>query len=434
MVTQSPIEQLASDLSLADVGKRIQSMTPEQAEALLTDWQSWARPNQLPPDWKWTIWLLMAGRGFGKTRVGAEWIRDRWKQGFRRMALVGKTPADVRDVMIEGDSGILAISPERERPHYEPSKRRLTWPNGAVAHAFSSYEPDQLRGPQFDSSWCDELGTWAYPQETWDNLMFGLRLGNDPRAVVTTTPKPIKLLTNLVKREGKDIHITRGNTYENRSNLPDAFFAAIIARYEGTRTGQQEIYAALLEEAEGALWTRGLIERNRVQKAPEMQRVIVAIDPAATNTMQSDETGIGAAGLGVDGNYYVLEDVSGRYTPDGWATAAWKLYTRLEADRIVGEVNNGGDMIEYTLRTINNNISYKAVHASRSKQARAEPIAALYEQNKVHHVGMFTDMEDQMCTWEPLSGDKSPDRIDWLVWALTELSSGGKVRVTVVDY
>ena len=398
----------------------IASLTTKEAGELIYLWSFWAREKQIAPQGDWLVWLLLAGRGFGKTRTGAEWIRDRVESGVaRRIALVAQTPADVRDTMIEGESGILAISPPDNMPLYEPSKRRLTWPNGAMATTFSGYHPDQLRGPQFDTAWCDELAAWKYAQEAWDNLMLALRLGDDPRCVVTTTPKPIKLLRNIVAEPSTVV--TRGSTYENINNLAGTFFDQIIRQYEGTRTGRQEINAELLEEAEGALWKRVWLDDGRVAKSPELKRIVVAIDPAGTSNDSSDETGIVAGGVDGENHGYLLADRSGRYTPDGWAKAAIALYDTLGADRIIGETNNGGEMVEYTLRTIRPSISYRAVHASRGKYARAEPVAALYEQGKVHHVGMFPELEDQLCNWEPNGGDASPDRLDADVWAFTEL-------------
>lgn len=406
-------------------------MSPEEARDLLFDWRSWAREKQLPPLGDWLIWLLLMGRGSGKTRTGAEETRRGVAAGeYGRIALVGKTPADVRDVMVEGDSGLITIAPPESRPIYTPTKRRLEWPNGATALAFSSYEPDQLRGPQFDFAWCDELGAWKYPDETWDNLMFALRLGEHPRVVVTTTPKPIQLLRKLLAQP--TTVATRGSSYENRANLAPAFFETIIARYEGTRTGRQEIYAELLDEAEGALWKRDWLDLTRIREAPDLQRIVVAIDPAVTSGDKSDETGIVGGGIDENRHGYLLADESGRYTPDGWARKAIELFHRLGADRIIGEVNNGGDMVEHTLRTVDATIPYKAVHASRGKQARAEPIAALYEQGKIHHVGAFSELEDQLVTWEPNSGERSPDRLDADVWLFTELALGSRFRLEVV--
>ncbi len=360
----------------------------------------------------------MAGRGFGKTRAGAEFVLREVKAGRAgRVALVAKTPADARDVMIEGDSGILSISLPRNKPLYEPSKRSLTWPNGATALIFSSKEPDQLRGPQYDLAWGDEIRTWYYPQETWDNLMFGLRRGEHPRVVVTTTPLPISVVKNIMK--APDTVITRGTTYENEANLAPSFFRQIISKYENTRLGCQEINAEMLEDVPGALWKRSLIN---YAKAPDMQRVVVAIDPAATSNEGSDETGIIVAGKGIDGKGYVLADRSARVSPDSWAHRAVQAYDDFKADRVIGEVNNGGEMVYLTISTVRN-VPYKAVHASRGKQARAEPVAALYEQGKVLHTQPFPELEDQLVTWTSESGE-SPDRLDALVWSITELMLG----------
>lgn len=395
--------------------KAINSLSQKEAEALLYDWEFWARPNQLAPPGDWLVWLIMAGRGMGKTRAGAEFILKEIKTGrIRRVALVAKTPADARDVMIEGDSGILSISPPWDRPLYEPSKRRLTWNNGTIALVFSSKEPDQLRGPQYDLAWGDEIRTWYYPQETWDNLMFGLRLGEHPRAVVTTTPLPLSVIKKIMK--APDTVTTTGTTYENRANLAPSFFRQIISKYEGTRLGRQEIRAELLEDVPGALWNRNIIQ---YKASPELVRVVVAIDPATTSGEAADETGIIAAGKGIDGKGYVLADRSARVSPDSWARRAIQAYDDFRADRIVGEVNNGGEMVGLTIRTVRN-VPYKAVHASRGKQARAEPVAALYEQGKIFHVQPFEELEDQLVTWTPESGN-SPDRLDALVWCLTEL-------------
>jgi len=365
----------------------------------------------------------LAGRGFGKTRSGAEWIYHRWREGLmRRAALIAPTPADARDVMIEGESGILHVGYVAERPLYEPSKRRLTWPRDggtepATATIFSGYEPDQLRGPQHDTAWGDELAVWNYPREAFDNLMLGLRLGENPQAVFTTTPKPIALLRELVRRP--DVKMTRGTTYENIQNLAPAFQAEIVSRYEGTTLGQQELLAVLLEESEGALWKRAMI--RRVPTAPHLLRIVVAIDPAVTAREESDETGIIVAGRGRDGNGYVLADRSGRYGPDQWARRAIEGFDEQQADRIVYEANQGGDLVAHTLTTVRKNLPLEAVHATVSKRARAEPIAALYEQGRVYHVGTYEVLEDQLCSWEPLSGMASPDRLDALVWALTAL-------------
>lgn len=402
-----------------------------QADREQYDWRGrWARPDQLPPDGDWRVWLLLAGRGYGKTRTGAEWAREQVEHhGRRRLALVAPTAADARDVMVEGESGILAIAPPWNRPLYEPSKRRLTWPNGAVATTYSADEPDRLRGPQHDAAWCDELAAWKYP-EAWDMLMFGLRLGSDPRAVVTTTPKPVRIIRELLA--APTTVVTRGSTFDNAANLAPAFLAQIVAKYEGTRLGRQELLAELLDDVPGALWQRGQLDTLRRKAAPDMARIVVAIDPAMTSGEDADETGIVVAGKGVDGHGYVLADLTCRLSPDGWARRAIEAARRYQADRIVAEVNNGGEMVEHTLRTVERSIPYKAVHASRGKRVRAEPVAALYEQGRVHHVGGFPELEDQMCTFVPDTFDGSPDRVDALVWALSELmlrEGGGRVTL-----
>lgn len=397
----------------------LESLSPEEAAALWYTWEFWARPAQVAPPSDWQVWLIMAGRGFGKTRSGAEYARQCVESGrYGRGALVARTAADVRDVIVEGESGILAISPPWFRPEWNSSKRRLTWPNGAIATTYSADQPDQLRGPQHDFAWADELAAWRY-EDAWDQLSFGLRLGLDPRCVVTTTPRPTKLIRDLVKQQGTVV--TGGSTYENIANLAPTFINSIITKYEGTRLGRQELLAQILDDVPGALWTLKQIDKLRVATHPQLARVVVAIDPAVSSTEESAETGIVAAGLGSDGHGYILDDATLRGSPGEWATAAIELYRRRMADRIIGEVNNGGEMVGYTLMTIDHNVSYKAVHASRGKQTRAEPIAALYERGRVHHVGAFAELEDQMCNWVPNTGLASPDRLDALVWGLTEL-------------
>lgn len=395
-------------------------LSTAEIESLKFAWTLHARPNQLTPLGLWTIWLVLAGRGFGKTRTGAEFIRAEQKAGRGRMALVAATAADAREVMVEGESGILSVCPPDNKPLYEPSKRRLTWPNGAIATTYSAEEPERLRGPQHEAAWCDEAAAWKYAIDCWDNLQFGLRVGPNPRACVTTTPKPVKLVRDLVKDPGT--YLTRGSTYDNRGNLAPSFFQKIIKKYEGTRLGRQEINAELLEDTPGALWTRALIEMCRVAVCPcVLRRIVVAIDPATTSEEDSDETGIVVAGLGVDDNGYVFGDYSARAKPIEWAKTAIHNYKYWLCDRIIGEANNGGEMIEATLRMVDPNCSYKAVHASRGKMTRAEPVAALYEQGRIHHVGMFEQLEDQMCTYVPGLGEDSPDRMDALVWAISEL-------------
>jgi predicted phage terminase large subunit-like protein len=406
------------------------------ADALENDWRSIARPEQLPPTGDWSIWMINAGRGFGKTRTGAEWTRALAEAAsVSRIALVGPTAADVRDVMVEGESGLLAIAPNSNRPIYEPSKRRLTWPNGVQAALFSSEEPERLRGPQHGAAWCDELGAWRNLQSTWDMLQFGLRLGKRPRQIITTTPRPIKLLRELLKRAGKDVVVTSGSTYDNRENLAPSFFSQIVSRYEGTRLGRQELNAELLEDTPGALWTRDLIEQGRCAKAdiPPMRRIVVAIDPAISVSESSDETGIIVAGLGTDGHGYVLADASGKFPPIEWARRAVALYRTWGADRIIAEANQGGAMVETTVRTVDPNVSFKAVHASRGKITRAEPIAALAEQFRIHLAGAFPELEDQLCSFAAGSSD-SPDRLDAMVWAFSELMVETSGNTGMLDY
>lgn len=341
----------------------------------------------------------------------------------KRIALVARSAADVRDVIIQGESGIMAISPPWARPKYEPSNRRLVWPNGAVATTYSADEPDQLRGPQFDFAWCDELAAWRYP-DAWDQLQFGLRLGNDPRCIVTTTPRPTPLIRALLA--AKTTETTRGSTYENKANLAPAFVEQIIAKYEGTRLGRQELHAEILDDSPRALWKRGDIDKLRVTELPPMKRIVVAVDPSVSSTNETAGTGIVVVGLGVDGHGYAIEDGSLESpTPDQWARQVVSLYNKHSADRVVGEVNNGGDLVEANVRTVEPRIPFKAVRATRGKEIRAEPIAGLGEQGKTHHFGFMPQLEDELCQWEP--GDQSPNRLDAYVWGFTELMMGEPV-------
>lgn len=351
----------------------------------------------------------------------------------RRIAIVAETAADARDVLVEGESGILAVHPVDFRPHYEPSKRRLTWPNGAVGTLFNAVEPDQLRGPQHDAALCDELAKWRYARETWDQLQFGMRLGMHPQQVITTTPRPIPLIKEIMG--DKHTVITRGSTMDNAANLAPSFMEQILARYDGTRLGRQELNAEILDDVPGALWTREMIDGpddapRRVKEAPKMRRVVVAVDPSGTagaGDDQGDDIGIVIAGLGIDGRGYVLGDWSVNLSPAGWARRAVDAFDHFTADRIVAERNFGGAMVESTIRTARKNAPIKLVTASRGKVARAEPIAALYEQGRVSHVGALPALEDQLCAMTPEGyvGEGSPDRADALVWALTELMLGG---------
>ena len=408
----------------ADALRTIQcSLSEPEAAKLNYIWPLRARDSQLPPEGDWNTWLILAGRGFGKTRTGAEWVRAQVEDGHaHRIALVARTLPEAQSIMVHGESGIINICPPWDKPIYEPSKRKLTWPSGAHALAFSSHEPDQLRGPQFDAAWCDELASWEYPAQTWDNLTFALRLGRRPRSVVTTTPKSIELVRTLTN--GPGVQVTRGTTFDNKDNLAPAFFNGIIEQYDGTRIGRQEIYAELIEEDEDALWKREWIENARLSAYPPIARIVVSIDPAMSTRPNSSETGIVVVGADMRRKHaYVLADESGRLTPNSWALRAAHLFDKFNATRIIAEDNAGGEMVKSTLKNaVERTLPYKGIKARRGNYIRAEPVAALYEQGRVHHVGRFPELEDQMCTWTPdLGPSTSPDRADALVHAITEL-------------
>jgi phage terminase large subunit-like protein len=412
---------------------------------LHNDFATFAHPHQehralgnggLP----WTTWLILGGRGAGKTRAGAEWVRamvygtppyaDR---SHRCIALVGETEHDVREVMVEGSSGLLQTSPRSQCPIWIPTRRRLQWPNGAVAQIFSAENPEGLRGPQFDAAWCDELAKWRYAEETFDMLQFGLRLGQRPRQLITTTPRPIPLLKRLIA-DARTL-VTRAATQANKDHLSPAFLETVVARYAGTRLGRQELDGELIEDRPDALWSRPLIEACRIKEAPPLVRVVVAIDPPGSSRKGADACGIVAAGRAESGSVYVLEDASAAgLSPSGWATKAVALYRKLEADSLVAEVNMGGEMVRAVLRQVDASVPLKEVHATRGKYLRAEPVAALYEQGRVKHVGCFPLLEDEMCDFghDGLSSGRSPDRLDALVWAITALTplgrSGPRIR------
>jgi phage terminase large subunit-like protein len=394
------------------------------ADALESDYRARARASQLPPLSDWLVWLILAGRGWGKTWTASSWINEMARTSVCRIALIGATASDTRDIMIEGDSGVLRTAPEWFRPTFEPSKRRIEWPNGSVAHAFSAEEHDRLRGPQFHVGWLDELAAFSNDEDVWNMFQFGLRLGQRPRCIITTTPRPKKLLRELIGRS--DVETITGSTYENRDNLAPTFIHAIERRYEGTRLGRQELHAELLLDVQGSLWPRDLLDRaNGNWTLPDMTRVVVAIDPSGTRGEEDagDSVGIIVAGLGADGFGYVLADRTCKLSPDGWGRVAVNAYREFKADRIIAERNFGGAMVEHVIRTVDRNVSYREVTASRGKIARAEPVSALYEQSKIRHVGVFSELEDQLAamTSEGFVGDGSPDRADALVWALGEL-------------
>lgn len=405
--------------------RRILSQYTDEEVYRLKHWDFWLRANQQVPDREdqnFIHWLVDAGRGWGKTLVGAHATNEVAASAVTPVIhLIGEDAGDVRDVMVEGVTGILAAAPPWFKPNYEPSKRRITWPNGVIANTFSAREYDDLRGPQCGFLWADEIAKWRYATAAWDMAMLGLRIGDDPWCVATTTPKPTKLVRELIA-DPLTFH-THGTTYENIANLATPFLNQVVKRYEGTRLGRQELLAELLTEAAGALWKLDWLERTRVDRVPEaLQRIVVAIDPAVTAGEDASETGIVVSGLDAAGHGYVLDDLSGRYTPDGWARKARWAFHNWEADRIVAERNNGGDMVERTLRQVQapgEFLPVSVVWASRGKHTRAEPIGALWEQGRGHMVGSFGDLESQLTTWEP--GDDSPDRLDALVWAMTEL-------------
>ena len=402
-------------------------LTEAEAEALLWDWRAWARPNQLAPEGDWMTWLVLAGRGFGKTRTGAEWIREEvTAKRMGRIALIAETQKDLEEVMVFGDSGINSVFPPHQRPRITKKPVRIEFHTGAVAFGYNATEPDQLRGPQFDGAWGDELAKWRYARETWDQLQFGLRLGKRPRQIVTTTPRPIPILKEILA--ASTTVVTRGVTTDNRANLAASFIKSITDKYAGTRLGRQELSAEILDDVPDALWTRAALDRDRRKpdQVPPLRRVVVAVDPAAKkNDIPEDgaATGIMVAGVGEDGRGYVLDDATCRESPNGWARKAIACFDRYEGDCIVGEINNGGDMVESTIRAVRTTVPFKEVTASRGKWVRAEPIAALYEQGRISHVGTFAALEDEMVNFGPngMPDGRSPDHLDACVWALTEL-------------
>lgn len=467
------------------------TIPPEQLLWLQHKWAYWARHNQLAPPGLWTYWLLLAGRGFGKTRTGAEWVHQKVEDGTaKRIALVAPTAADVRKVMVEGESGLIATAKPWNRPVFEPSKLQIVWPNGAIAQMFSAEEPERLRGPQCDTFWADELAAWKNMQSTWDMLQFGFRLGKHPQGCITTTPKPVPIVKDMVLQSVVDaskedeeatVVITKGSTYDNRGNLAKSFFDKIVRDYEGTRLGRQELDAEILEDMPGALWDRTSLDANRIATnllpiqpeeikelidyvMPDLQgsnwyfmqydhlrrraqeildcigedlsRIVVAVDPNTSNNEGSDEIGIVVTGKGISGKGYVLADVSMKGSPNDWASTAVLVHDLFRADRIIGEANQGGNMVEHTVNSAckflrlagkrkSDYVAITMVHATRGKVTRAEPVSALYEQNRVSHLGTHKRLEDQMCLFtsdfDRKSMGYSPDRVDALVWSLTHL-------------
>jgi phage terminase large subunit-like protein len=393
---------MATKWGVVDRKAYYDSLTPPQRIRLKYNlkwnWNWLARPSQLQPtDVDHIVWLILAGRGFGKTRAGAEKVRE-WVKTNAYVNLIGATASDARDIMIEGESGILAICPNHERPVYRKSECKLIWPNGAVSLTFSAEEPERLRGKQSCKLWCDELASWRYP-DSWDQAMFGLRLGDNPQAVVTTTPKPTALVKTLIK--SPTTVITRGSTFDNAQNLARTFLSKVLEKYEGTRLGRQEIYAQVLEDNPGALWKRSQIDAARISpsKLPHLTKIVVGVDPAATGKETSDYTGIVVVGRDQQSppHFYILADTSVQALPDGWGKRVIQTLDESDADEIIGETNQGGDMVEFVIRTQRSAVRFRGVHASRGKKTRAEPVSALYEQGRVHHVGAFPQLEDEMC-------------------------------------
>lgn len=441
MITADDFRKLSNDEQI----DLLQQLSEKEAQALFYDWSFWARNDQLAPEGLGKmgrfIWMVLAGRGWGKTRTAAEWfIENIQNHGYRHGSLVGAAADEVRDIMIEGESGILACSPPWFYPEYVPSKKLITWPNGARTNIYYGTEPEKSRGAQSDIVWMDEACKWQYPEDTFDNIIFGCRLGNNPLCMITTTPKPIKLIKDLSKDER--CIVTRGKTTDNVHNLAKPFVDSIIRKYQGTRLGRQELDGEILDDNPNALWKRGNIDAHRIrpEQMPDLRRIIIPIDPAVTDNEGSDDTGIIPAGEGrapaIENvmnpdltHYYVLDDATLKGSPLSWGSRAIDRYRYWRADKIIAEVNNGGDLVRENLRNIDRNIPYDDVHASRGKYVRAEPVSSLYEQGRVHHVGFFPSLEDELCEWQP--GEKSPNRLDSLVWGISYMAGVGDCSVGV---
>jgi len=436
-LTAATLRELPQD----KVQAALKALGPDKLDELQHSWEFWARPEQIQPEGKdWNNWFINSGRGWGKTRCGAEWVREQVKAGHKRIACIASTNSDILRVMVQGESGFLNVCWKGDKTHkgkdmgfpeWSPTKRTLEWANGARVEFYSAEEPERLRGPQFSAAWCDELAAWNRDEDTWQMLQFCLRLGKHPRVCITTTPKPTRLVREILKNP--KTHVTRGTTFDNSANLADTYLTAVKEQYEGTRIGRQELYAEVLEEAEGALWTSETLDNASVkhEDVPDLTRIVVALDPAVTSNAESDLTGIVVAGIDINGIAYILGDYTDKLSPQGWAAKAVKLYHQYQADRIVAEVNQGGDMVKTTVHGEDDSVSYKAVRASRGKYARAEPVSALYERGLVKHVSnppdgaSLNELETQMRTWEPLGRIGSPDRLDAAVWAITDLSLNG---------
>jgi len=421
----------AAPIASPDVRDQLARASKAAQARALYEWPLWARPNQLEPEGDHRYWLVLAGRGFGKTRAGVEWVRAQIESGrARRAIVVAPTAADCRDTIVEGPSGFLRVCPTWDRPLYEPSKRRLTWKNGATVTLYSAEESDRLRGVNTDLLLADELAAWARP-ETWDMAMFALRLGTNPRAMITTTPRPTKLIRQLLEHDQSVV--TRGSTYDNRENLAPQFIDEIVRRYEGTRLGRQEIYAEVLEDVDGAILSSEQLRELRVERAPELARIVVGVDPAASAGEDADQTGIVVAAKGADGELYALADRSCRLGPAGWARRVVDAFREFDADLIVAEKNQGGLMVEHTIRSLDADVPLKLVSATRGKHVRAEPILARFEQGKAHTLPGLEDLEAQLACFTPegYEADGSPDSADAFVWAATELTTDAGAQVFI---
>lgn len=439
--------QQLRELPDSQVQAALSQLSAKQVEELQYTWSFWARPEQLEPKGDWNVWFINAGRGFGKTRAGVEWVREQIKKGHKRVAAVASTNSDIERVMVKGESGFLACCHKEDKtykgkplgyPEWSPTKRTLTWENGAKVEFYSAEEPERLRGPQFSAAWCDELAAWNKDQDTWDMLQFCLRLGKHPRVCVTTTPKSTVLVRKLLK--DTKTYVTTGSTFDNAANLADTYLSAVKEQYEGTRLGRQELYAEVLTENEGALWTADMIDSCQIsrEELPELIRVVVAVDPAVSANVESDNTGIVVAGVCEQGKAYILGDYTFKGLPEAWANKVVDLYHSFGCSRIVYESNQGKDLIPSLFKTVDENLPLRGVHASSAKIARAEPVSALYEQGKVFHVrnpqdpeASLTELETQMTTYEPMGKHKSPDRYDAMVWALTDLMLKGFAKPTL---
>lgn len=429
-------KSLMEQIALLPEEERNAVLADIDMESLVWDWSAWARPEQRPPDGtNWAIWLYLAGRGAGKTRSAAEWVREKAKytnQGQLRFALVARTAADVRDVIVEGESGIINVSPPSERPHYEPSKRRLTWPNGNTATLFTADEPDGLRGPQCHYAWADELAAWrqtpdAAGMTSWDNLRVSARLGPNPQIIATTTPKRVPILYSLIEEANKTgrVVISKGSTLDNAGNLSEAYLQAITGVYEGTRLAAQELYGEMLDDVEGALWTMEMIEEARQGMLPPSAPLrCIGVDPSVAENPR-DECGIVVCASTADRDLYkrhawVLEDATVHGSPEMWATKVVEMARRWGCP-VIAEVNQGGALVGSAINAIDPSVKVLDVHSKHGKTLRAEPVVLAYEQQRVHHIGYLPDLEDQMTSWIPEETRKSPDRVDALVHALTAL-------------